>query len=167
MAIPRSAGIVAALALLAIIWAHGWKTGWSHHEVRTEKARLVAENALAGLIKRKREIKEVVVYKHVDRWRTVVEKGDTIVKEVPVYVTRQADAQCTLTRGFVSVLDAAASNTPLRAASGDLDAPATGLKASDVARSVSGNYTTCHTTAEQLRALQEWVSNSAEPPDAK
>jgi hypothetical protein len=161
--IPRATGVLAALVLVAIVWGHGWKTGWTQHSDRTEKAQKVAEEVRTNTIRRKKEIKEVVVYQYIDRWRTVVEKGDTIIKKVPVYVTAKADAQCTLTRGFVGVLDAAATGTPLRAPAGDLDAPAEGLAASAVAASVAGNYTACLEVTEQLKALQEWAKKSSEP----
>ncbi len=161
MPFPLPPGMVIAAAIAVVMWAHGWKTGWTQHEARTEKARQVAEATLAKVVKRQKEIKEVVVYQYVDRWRTVVEKGDTIVREVPVYVTKEADARCTLTRGFVGVHDAAARGESLRAPTGNPDAPAEGLTASAVARTVAGNYTTCHATAEQLRALQEWVRESS------
>jgi hypothetical protein len=163
MATPRIAGIVAATVLLTMIWGHGWKTGWAQHSARTEKAQAVAEKVRETAVKRKKEIKEVVVYQYIDRWRTVVEKGQTVVKEVPIYVTEKADAQCTFTRGFVGVHDAAASNSPLRAPAGNPDDPAEGIKASTVAGTVAGNYLTCHETAEQLKALQEWVRKSSGP----
>ena len=46
----------------------------------------------------------------------------------------QADAACTINRGFVRLHDAAAAGT------------------------VVANYQTCHENAEQLRAMQVWVS---------
>lgn len=156
-------GIVIGLTFLAMVWGHGWKTGWSQHSARTEKAQEVAERLRTETVRRKKEIKETVVHHYMDRWRTIVEKGDTIVKEVPVYVTEKADAQCTFTRGFVGVFNDAASGTSLRTTTGDLDAPAEGLKASAVAAATVDNFRTCHENAEQLRALQEWAEKSSQP----
>ncbi len=51
----------------------------------------------------------LVVTQHVNRIRVVREKGETIIKEVPVYVPVQADAACTINRGFVRLHDAAAA----------------------------------------------------------
>ena len=98
-----------------------------------------------------------VVTQYVDRVRVVREKGDTIIKEVPVYVPVQADAACTINRGFVRLHDAAAAGE-LPTPAGDSDAAASGLALSTVAGTVTANYQTCHETAEQLRALQEWIS---------
>jgi hypothetical protein len=44
-----------------------------------------------------------------ERIRIVREAGETIVKEVPVYVTPEADAACTVNRGFVRLHNAAAA----------------------------------------------------------
>ena len=83
--------------------------------------------------------------------------GDTIIKEVPVYVPVQADAACTINRGFVRLHDAAAAGK-LPEPARDADAAATGIALSAVAGTVAANYQTCHENAEQLRALQTWVT---------
>ena len=98
-----------------------------------------------------------VVTEYVDRVRVVREKGDTIIKEVPVYVPVQADAACTINRGFVRLHDAAAAGE-LPEPARDADAAAAGIALSAVAGTVAANYQTCHENAEQLRALQAWVS---------
>lgn len=43
----------------------------------------------------------------------------------------------------------------------DADAVAAGIALSAVAGTVAANYQTCHENAEQLRALQAWVSEMA------
>lgn len=117
---------------------------------RVEAGRLASELAEAKL-------KERVVVRYVDRVQVVRERGATITKEIPVYVTAQADAQCAIPAGFVSVHDAAAQNVPLGEPAGDPDAPAAGVTLSAVAATVSDNYTTCHAIREQLIGLQEYV----------
>lgn len=98
-----------------------------------------------------------IVTEYVDRVQVVREVGATIVKEVPVYVTPQADRACTIPVGFVGLHDAAAANQPVVGSAGDPDAPAPGLALSAVAGTVAGNYTACHATAQQLIGLQEFV----------
>jgi hypothetical protein len=93
---------------------------------------------------------------YVDRIRVVREKGVAVIKEVPVYVPAQADAACTINRGFVRLHDAAAAGE-LPEPARDADAPAAGIALSAVAGTVAANYQTCHENAEQLRALQVWV----------
>ncbi|QRM24279.1 hypothetical protein [Burkholderia pseudomallei] len=102
----------------------------------------------------RRDVK--IVTQYVDRVRIVREKGDTIIKEVPVYVDREADRACVVPLGFVRVHDAAAANVPV-GDPGSTDAAAAGIALSAVAATVAGNYTTCHENAEQLIALQARV----------
>ncbi|MGS0892724.1 hypothetical protein ACVBGC_09295 [Burkholderia stagnalis] len=108
----------------------------------------------------RRDVK--VVTRYVDRVQVVREKGDTIIKEVPVYVDREADRACVVPVGFVRVHDAAAVNMPV-GDPGRADATAAGVALSAVAATVAGNYTTCHENAEQLIALQARVRDTEEP----
>ncbi|RBJ62603.1 hypothetical protein C3L29_041995, partial [Pseudomonas sp. MWU12-2534b] len=94
-----------------------------------------------------------VVTQYVDRVQVVREKGDTIIKEVPVYVDREADRACTVPVGFVRVHDGAAANVPVGDPR-DANAAPSGVALSAVAATVADNYTTCHENAEQLIALQ-------------
>lgn len=98
-----------------------------------------------------------VITRYVDRVQYVREAGATIVKEVPVYVTPQADRVCPVPVGFVRLHDAAAENRPLAGPAGDPDAPAAGIALSTVANTIAGNYTSCHAIREQLIGLQDVV----------
>lgn len=96
-----------------------------------------------------------VVTEYVDRVKVVKEKGDIVVKEVPVYITNQADQQCRLTTGFATLHDAAAKNTePVMPP--DVNAPIK-LALSDATTTIVKNYNTCHEIREQLISLQDWV----------
>ena len=105
---------------------------------------------------------EHIVTKYVDRVQVVHDQGATITQEIPVYVTAQADAACTVPLGFVRLHDAAAQSAPLSGPAGAADALPSGLALSAVAGAVVDNYTTCHTTAAQLTALQAWVRANAQ-----
>ena len=96
-----------------------------------------------------------VVTQYVDRVKIVRETGATIVKEVPVYVSPEADAACVLPRGFVRLHDAAAAGRSPEPA-GSSDAAPAGIALSTVAGTVADNYERCHENAEQLIALQAW-----------
>lgn len=98
-----------------------------------------------------------VVTEYVDRVQLVSERGATIVKEVPVYVTATADSACTVPVGFVHIHDAAASGDARTGPAGDPDAPAAGLTLSAVAETTAANYATCHATAAQVTGLQALV----------
>lgn len=145
------------LALLAAIVGGIWTV---RHRIASAETRAAAAETRAGRLQAELEqarMGERVVTQYVDRVRTVRERGNTITREVPVYVSAQADAACAVPVGFVRVHDSAAQNLPLDYPPGDPDAPAPGLALSAVAAAVAGNYTTCHETAAQLTALQDWV----------
>lgn len=146
-----------ALVLLAVaLIGFGWIKGAVHVQAQWDAA--VQQQALQTSATRLRQAEATVkvVTEYVDRVRVVREKGDTIIREVPVYVPAQADAACTINRGFVRLHDAAAAGE-LPEPAGDADAPAAGIALSTVAETVAGNYQSCHENAEQLRALQAWL----------
>lgn len=149
-----------ALAAAALI-GFGWIKGAGHVQAQWDAA--VHQQTLQAAAARERQAQATVkvVTQYVDRVRVVREKGDTIIKEVPVYVPAQADAACTVNRGFVRLHDAAAAGE-LPTPAGDPDATASSIALSTVAGTVTANYQTCHETAEQLRALQEWIGDMFE-----
>lgn len=146
-------GIVMALALIFGVWRVQQRIERAEARAATAEAtvrRLTGELAQARMSER-------VITQYVDRVRVVRERGATITREVPIYVTAKADAACPVPVGFVRVHDSAAQGLPLGQPPGNPDAPAPGLALSAVAATVAGNYTTCHETAQQLIALQGWV----------
>jgi len=104
----------------------------------------------------------ITVTEYIDRVQTVYVAGKTITKEIPVYVTAQADAACTIPAGFVRIHDAAAANVAPEPAAGDPDAPAAGVTLSAVAETVTDNYTTCHAIREQVIGLQHYINTLPE-----
>ena len=151
-----------ALAALGIaVFGFGWLKGASHVQAQWDAA--VQKQTLQASAIRERQAQATVkvVTEYVDRVRIVREKGDTIVKEVPVYVPVQADAACTINRGFVRLHDAAAAGE-LPEPAREADAATAGIALSAVARTVAANYQSCHENAEQLRALQAWVREMRE-----
>ena len=97
-----------------------------------------------------------VVTKYVNKVQIVKEKGNDIIKQVPVYITKDADAKCDVPTGFV-VLHDSASRNEVPDTTRKIDATTSPVKISGVAETVVDNYTTYHQVAEQLRSLQEWV----------
>ncbi|KXU97608.1 hypothetical protein AB839_06925 [Stenotrophomonas sp. DDT-1] len=124
-------------------------------EANAALAKAVADNAALASSLKLAEGTTRVVTKYVDRVQLVQERGDTIVKEVPIYVTANADAACVVPAGFVQLHDTAASGSPTAGPAGNPDAPAAATPLSAVAETVASNYATCHATAEQVVALQE------------
>ncbi len=163
--IPWPYRLLALAALGLTLVGFGWVKGAGHVQAQWDAA--VQQQALQATAVREEQAQATVkvVTEYVDRIRVVREKGDTIIKEVPVYVPVQADAACTINRGFVRLHDAAAAGA-LPEPARDTDAAAAGIALSAVAGTVATNYQTCHQTAEQLRALQTWVREMAAEPNS-
>lgn len=158
--IPWPYRLLALAALGITLVGFGWVKGAGHVQAKWDAT--VQQQALQAAAVREEQAQATVevVTQYVDRIRVVREKGDTIIKEVPVYVPVQADAACTINRGFVRLHDAAAADA-LPEPARDTDAAAAGIALSAVAETVATNYQTCHETTEQLRALQTWVREMA------
>lgn len=142
---------LALLALAGALLAFGWIKGASHEQAKADAANHSATARTAIVRQRQAKVTVQVLTKYVDRVRTVHVAGETIIKEVPVYVPPDSPA---LPGGFRLLHDAAALGElpdPARIA----DAAA--VPAQDVAATVAANYLTCRENAEQLTALQEWV----------
>ena len=158
--IPWPYRLLALAAFGVALLGFGWIKGAEHVQAKWD-ADVQQETLHAATVRQKQaETTVKVVTEYVDRVRVVREKGDTIIKEVPVYVPVQADAACTINRGFVRLHDAAAAGE-LPEPARDADAAAAGIALSAVAGTVAANYQTCHENAEQLRALQVWITETA------
>lgn len=152
---------VAALAVALI--GFGWIKGAGHVQAQWDAAAQQQTLQAAAFRQRQAEATVKVVTQYVDRVRVVRERGDSIIREVPVYVPVQADAACTINSGFVRLHDAAAAGE-LPEPARDADAAAAGVALSAIAGTVAANYQTCQATAEQLRALQAWVTETSAAP---
>ncbi|MEA9755545.1 hypothetical protein VDG64_21075 [Xanthomonas campestris pv. raphani] len=156
--------LIILLALIALLVG-----GCVWQERRVSAAETARDQALAekhaAIAERDSEkISVRVVTKFIDRVQIVREVGATITREVPIYVTQKADAACAISAGFVRLHDAAATGNPAGPPTGDPDAPAAGITLSAVAGTIADNYTSCHATAAQLSALQDWIDLHAPEP---
>ena len=114
------------------------------------QAQIDKKNAVSAVVTEK------IVTKYVDKVKIVKEKGDVIIKEIPKYVTKESDANCVIPKSFV-VLHNSASRNEVPDTTGPTDGTASTTKLSAVLETVVGNYTIYYNTAEELKALQDWV----------
>lgn len=120
------------------------------------EAQIAEQNRQVAELQSENERKAVrVVTKYIDRVHEVEAQAKTIVKEIPVYVTKDDDSRCAIPVGFVRIHDAAANGDAPSAR--DANAAPSGVELSTVASTVADNYGICRQNAEQLKALQEWV----------
>jgi hypothetical protein len=123
------------------------------------EAQIAEQNRQVAELQTENERKSVrVVTKYVDRVQEVEAQARTIVKEIPVYVTKDDDSRCVVPVGFVRIHDAAANGDAPSAR--DSNAAPSGVELSAVASTVADNYGICRQNSEQLKALQEWVQET-------
>jgi hypothetical protein len=148
--------VLAAALVAAGLLAVGWLHGARHVQDSWDAVSQQQNERVATVRTRQADATAQVVTQYVDRLRTVRVAGETLVKEVPVYVPLDTPA---LPGGWRVLHDAAArAKLPDPAASAD----AAPVPAQDAAATVAGNYLTCHEQSEQLTALQDWVTRQIE-----
>lgn len=83
----------------------------------------------------------------------------TILKEVPIYVSPESDARCTVPYGFVRLHDAAATgNPPAPATAEQPNDAASGVDLSAVASTVVDNYGYTRELEQQVIGWQTWYT---------
>lgn len=125
--IPAPYRWLAIAGLVVAVYFAGWLKG--AQSVRDDWDDQIAEQMqkTASVIVKQADATVQVVTKHVDRIKVIREQGETIVKEIPVYVTREDDARCVIPPDFVRLHNDAASGAVPRAA-GDAHDPGSGLE---------------------------------------
>ena len=146
----QALAIVVLVAAAALAGAQYNERSWAIRvaEQQAEIARLQAASE---------RVTTEVVTRYIDRTRVVKEKADAVIREIPVYITAEADAACTIPGAAVLLHDAAATNQvpdPARLAHA---APASNVTLSRLLDTTVTNYGTFYEVREQLRALQDWV----------
>lgn len=151
--VPLWVYVAGGLLLAGALYGH-WRFNAGQADIQgkwdAQKAKDEAE--IARLRLESGKVTERVVTKYVDREKKIYVAGETIVKKVPVYISRDLPE---LPPAFRWLHDHAAQGTvPGPAIPADVQTVAP----QDVASTVASNYTQCLATAEQLMALQEWVT---------
>lgn len=100
--------IVVAAATAGYKYAdNSWQAKFKELEI--EQLKLKEENEKLSSQAKDITVKEVI--KYVDRVRYVQGKTQEIIKEVPIYVTKEDDDRCTIPISFVRLHNKAASTT--------------------------------------------------------
>lgn len=154
--VMRLGFVVAVVLVLAALLAGAYHKGWQARE-----AVVVAEALKASEKARKQERKAEIITEKVSaaheakavQIRTVYRD---IIREVPTYVTVQADDACVLPAGFVRVHDAAAAGR-VPGPSGQSDDAPSGVALSAASGVIVENYGTYAEVAQRLTDLQAWV----------
>lgn len=181
------AWVLAAVLVLALGAYAARESGVSAGEKRVQAlwdADKAQRSKDAGKINGEAKAAEpVIIEKVVTVEKKVYVKGETIIKEIPVYVTAEADAACTVPLGFVSLYDransaaedaqghATAGADAGRAAAADAVQPPewaaepSGVRLSRIAAVNTANATAYHRLAARHAGLVEWIGKSCYLPD--
>lgn len=134
----------------AVLFTWGvWLEGGNHY---IEKAR--AE--VARIEKESKEATAKIEQEYQTKLVLTKQKGETIVKYVDKYITKEADAKCVIPNNVVVLHDSAAHNKVPDAAR-LANESASGVTLSTTTKTVTENYGTYHELKEQLISLQRWV----------
>ena len=153
------AGVMLAVALsIFLIYQKGRVDERAHQANAAAKAQAsaarVAAKQDAKAADLSAEVRQATVEKQIE-YRTITK---TLIKEVPKYVTAEADAACVIPVGFVRLHDVAAGSGQALfppAAGGPVDAPS-GLDLSAVSSTVVANYGTAHLWRAEAEGWRAW-----------
>lgn len=148
--LPREVWI--GLGCIFALW-YAYHSGYKNCE-KDQAAKAV--KVVEKIVYKQGKVTERVVTKFQDRIVKVRVAGETIIKEVPVYVTPENDAACIINNGFVSLWNRANQGTIPEAASA-IDGAPSEVRLSEVASQHGAEALVCRETETKLEALQDWV----------
>jgi len=162
-----------ALALVVLLALAGWKVhsygtarykaGQANVQAEWDKSREAGRKEVERLRNAANRVTVRTETVYVDRVRTIREKGNEIVRNVPVYVPAGSPD---LPGGFRLLHDAAAANEPVPASPGVADAAPVTAQAATV--TVAANYAIAAENSARLTGLQDWVRQQCQsnpPPE--
>ena len=85
--------ILAFLALIVSSYSLG------HYNGKTKEVKRQQQEILAAKVKQQEATVKTVV-EYVDKIKVVKERGDVIVKKIPVYITKEVDSGCVIPDSF-------------------------------------------------------------------
>jgi hypothetical protein len=159
--IPLPYKLLAGAALMAGVFFYGYMKGSAYADA--ELARFGQKNAelVADLEKKNTEITTQVVTEYVDRVQTIKEK-EYVYRDI---AQQSVPAQYDLSNGWVYTHDLSATAGDADATRAS-DASPSGIADNQALFTIITNYSRCQQNAEQLRQLQQWISQNKAAVDA-
>ena len=108
------------------------------------------------VVKVQREVTTRVITKYVPQLQVVYERGATIVKKVPIYVTTKDNSRCIVNNGFVQLWNSA-NGVQVSDSTKGVNEKASSVELSEVAAEHARESTICTATQLQLVTLQDWI----------
>ena len=126
--IPAPYQAVARIALYALLVASlvafGWFKGCEHVQAKWDAANERQAAAVVKVITKQGSATVQTITKYVDRVRVVYQQAEAIIKEVPIYVSKESDDRCVVPVGLIRLRNDAAAGRVAESASGTTDARA-------------------------------------------
>lgn len=153
--IPNWAKWMVIVVLMACSAAFGWVQGADHEGSKHDDYVLRQAKQTIAIGKAQTKVVIETETKYVDRIKNIYIQGETIEKQVPVYITAADNAACTINTGFMRVHDAAwTGDAPGSAAESDRSAG--GVSLAQVAETTTANATICRAWREKAIGLQDF-----------
>lgn len=153
--IPLPYKLLAGAALIIGVFFYGYMKGSAYAEAELQRFAAKASTQVAELEKKNAEISNNVVTEYVDRTNTIREKEyvyiDTAKNIVP--------SRSVMSNGWVFTHDSSATASdadPTRAS----DASSSGITDTTALVGIITNYSRCQQNAQQLIALQKWITDN-------
>ncbi len=152
------AAFVGGLLAGSIVWQfqtmrYDVKLALANAALTTYQAQIAA--AQAQLTEAQAKVVTKVEVRYRDRIKVVKQKGDTIIREVPIYVTEQDTRRFGVNVGFVRVYNAAFTGEPAGAAA-ESDRQPAGLSLTELAEASAFNANICRQWREQALGWQRF-----------
>lgn len=153
--------LIAGLAALAVFAAGAF--GANHYRsVKAERddlrIELAAAQATVENLSNLERTTSIVLSNRVQSKAAIQERATNVQVEIEKRLS--GPPACVLPPDWRVLHDAAASDAQVPEAPSGADA--TAVTPQEAARTVTGNYAQCHDTADQLRALQDWIRGVTE-----
>ena len=155
LVIQLSAALAVLLTLAALLTG-AYRQGWKARDAVVIADALKASEGARNQEAKAQVITETVSTQHEAKAVQIRTVYRDIIREVPTYVTVQADAACVVPAGFVRLHDAAAAGR-LPGPAGQSDDAPSGVALSAASGVIAENYGTYAEVAQRLTDLQAWV----------
>lgn len=148
--------ILARIALVGIIlgasFLSGWVKGNQHGTQKLTDYKAAQSLETIKVIQGRENVVTKIETIYKDKIKQIYIQGETITKEIPVYVTKIDDAGCVIPIGFVREYNASWTGETAGPPA-ESDRRSSGLSLSYVAEIDSGNATSCRVYKEQRDGL--------------
>lgn len=154
--IPWQYRALAVIGLIAATYGTGYVKGLMHEKDKWDTETTKQQAIVQRVAIKQAEVTEKIVIQYRDRIKVVHEVGQTILKEVKVYVSQKDDTACPVPNSFVMLWNNA-NRGEVPGAPDRPDETTSDVKLSDIGAQHAIESESCRANTEQLIGLQNWV----------